>query len=223
MDIRWKIIKKEIIMKKIFVLTALIASINTLFAQTYPDPEFANEICFLKKDNSYSLIRLEKGSSKMQTKTNMISGYQQGYSLDGTKSDVRIQGGNNLSFIFTNGSASSSNNKSDSTMKANGIDPNMMNIGGMMDPTNSITLYKMDIVKGDRKIYMIKSGGALPFSNHKNQSSDKYTFSLKKIRDGYWELVIDKTLPKGEYAFTMMFMGMGAMSGSTTLFAFGID
>ncbi len=211
-------------MKKIFLLPGLLFSAHILSAQTYPDPEFANEICFLKKDNPYSLIRLEKGASKMQTKTNMISGSEQGYSLDGTKSEVRIQGGNNLSFIFSTGaSSSSSNNKSDSMMKANGIDPNMMNIGGMMDPTNNITLYKMDIAKGERKIYMMKTGGALPFSNHKNQSSDKYTFSLKKIRDGYWELVIDKTLPKGEYAFTMMAMGMQSMDGGMTLFAFGVD
>jgi len=46
---------------------------------------------------------------------------------------------------------------------------------------------------------------------------------VKKIREGYWELVIDKTLPKGEYAFSMMGMGMGNMDGSTTLFSFGID
>ncbi|HVT86321.1 MAG TPA: hypothetical protein VHD35_14045 [Chitinophagaceae bacterium] len=211
-------------MKKIFFLFAMMFSAYMISAQTYPDPEFANEIYLLKKDNPYSLVRLEKGASKMETKTNMISGSEQGYSLDGTKSDVRIQGGSNLSFIFSTGSSSSSSNsKSDSAMKANGIDPNMMNFGGMMDPTNNITLYKMDISKGERKIYMMKTGGALPFSNHKNQSSDKYTFSLKKIRDGYWELVIDKTLPKGEYAFTMMAMGMQAMNGGMTLFTFGID
>lgn len=212
-------------MKKIFLLITLIAWVNILNAQSYPDPEFANEIYFLKKDNSYSLIRLEKGASKMETKTNMISGSEQGYSLDGAKSSVRIRGGNSLSFIFSTGSpsSSSSNNTSDSMMKANGVDPKMLNFGGMMDPTNNITLYKMDIEKGERKIYLMKTGGALPFSKHKNQSSDKYTFSLKKIRDGYWELVTDKTLPKGEYAFTMMAIGMQAMDGGMTLFAFGVD
>ena len=70
---------------------------------------------------------------------------------------------------------------------------------------------------------MQKIGGAMSFGNKKMQSSYKYTFSVKKIREGYWELVIDKTLPKGEYAFSMMGMGMGNMDGSTTLFSFGID
>lgn len=200
----------------------LIAVMNFPNAQTYPDPEFANEIYFLKKDNPYSLIRLEKGASKMETKTNMIKGSEQGYSLDGTKSNVRIQGGNNLSFVFSTGtSSSSSNSRSDSMMKANGVDSKMLNLEGMMDPTNNITLYKMDIAKDQRKIYLMKQGGY--FGSHKNQSSDKYTFSLKKIRDGYWELVIDKPLPKGEYAFTTMGMGMPSMDGGMTLFAFGIN
>ena len=69
----------------------------------------------------------------------------------------------------------------------------------------------------------MKTGGAMPFSNHKNQKSTKYTFSLKKIREGYWELAIDKPLPKGEYAFTTMGMGMPSMDGGMTLFAFGIN
>ena len=63
-----------------------------------------------------------------------------------------------------------------------------------------------------------------PFGSHKIKSSDKYTFSAKKIRDGYWELVIDKPLPQGEYAFTMM--GVGAnmdMTGGMLVFAFGVD
>ena len=63
----------------------------------------------------------------------------------------------------------------------------------------------------------------MPFASKKSKSSDKYTFSVRKIREGYWELVIDKTLPKGEYAFSMIGMGMGNMDGSTTLFAFAID
>lgn len=37
------------------------------------------------------------------------------------------------------------------------------------------------------------------------------------------KLVIDKPLPKGEYAFSMKGMGMGNMDGSTTLFAFAIE
>lgn len=89
------------------------------------------------------------------------------------------------------------------------------------DPSSTITLYKLNLDGGSRKIYLQKSGGY--FGNHKNQTSDKYTFSLKKIRDGYWELVIDKPLPKGEYAFSMMGMDGAEMGGSHTVYAFGVE
>lgn len=109
-------------------------------------------------------------------------------------------------------------------MRANGMDPAMMpGMSSMMDPTNTISLYKAESGKGKRKILMMKNPGAMPFGSKKMQSSDKFTFSVKKIREGYWELVIDKPLPKGEYAFTVMGMGMANMDGSTTLFAFAVD
>lgn len=209
-------------MKKIFLLISLICFAILLNAQTYPEPEFSNEVCYLKKDKDYSTVRLEKSASKMDMKTGIMKGSEQSYSIDGSSSSVRIPAGN-VSFVFSTGasSSSSSNSKSDSAMKANGIDPGMMNFGGMSDPSNSITLYKLDITKGQRKIYLMKQGGY--FGSHKNQSSDKMTFSIKKIRDGYWVFTTDKPLAKGEYAFTMMGMGMGGMDGSTTLFAFGVD
>jgi hypothetical protein len=76
--------------------------------------------------------------------------------------------------------------------------------------------------KGKRKILIIKSPGAIPFTGKKSQSTNKLTFSVRKIRDGYWELVVDKTLAKGEYAFTLAGMGMANIDGAT-LYAFGID
>jgi hypothetical protein len=209
-------------MKKYFLLASLVCFAFSLNAQTYPNPEFSNEVCYLKKDKEYSTVRLEKNASKMQTKAGMINGSEQSYSIEGTSSSVRVPAGT-ISFVFSTGasSSSSSNNRSDSVMKANGIDPSMMNFGGMSDPSNSITLYKLDIAKGERKIYLMKQGGY--FGSHKNQSSDKMTLSIKKIKEGYWVLITDKPLTKGEYAFTMSGMGMGSMDGSTTLFAFGVD
>lgn len=205
---------------RIFFLSGLMFCAYIMCAQTYPEPEFSNEVYFLKKENPYSLVRLEKSSAKQETKMNVLKGSEYGYEIDGKSSPVRFATGSNISFIYTSSSSSSSNAKSDSLMRANGIDPNTVaGLGG--DPSSTITLYKLDLDGGYRKIYLQKSGGY--FGNHKNQTSDKYTFSLKKIRDGYWELVIDKPLPKGEYAFSMMGMGMADVSGSHTVFAFGVD
>lgn len=212
-------------MKKIWVFSlAVMLTCSVAYSQTdskYPDPEFTNEVYYLKKENSSSLIRLEKNSAKQENKASMIKGSEFGYSIEGKSATVRFSSGNNLSFIFSTGtSAGVSNSKTDSMMRANGMDPKAFSgFGG--DPSSTITLYKLNIDGGERKIYLQKTGGALPFSNHKNQSSDKYTFSTKKVREGYWELVVDKPLPKGEYAFSIM--GMGGGMGGTTVYAFGID
>ena len=70
---------------------------------------------------------------------------------------------------------------------------------------------------------MQMSQGLKMFGKEK-KSSIKYSFSVKKVKPGYYELVIDKTLPAGEYAFSLMnMMGGSGMDGSTTMFAFGID
>ena len=210
--------KKRYLLQGNFALW-FIFSTSLAFAQSYPSPEFTNEVYFLKKENSYSLVRLEKSSAKQETKVNMIKGSEFGYEIEGKTSPVRLVGGNNISFVYTT-TNSSSNSKSDSMMRANGMDPNAMT-GFGNDPSSAITLYKLNIDGGSRKIYLQKQGGY--FGNHKNQTSDKYTFSLKKVRDGYWELVIDKPLPKGEYAFSMMSAGAADMSGSHTVYAFGVD
>jgi hypothetical protein len=180
----------------------------------------------MNKSAGNTLVRLEKNASKMDTKTNAISGSESGYSIDGSKSPVRLNSGNNVLFIFSTGtsgsSSAASSAKSDSAMRANGVDPSMLSGMNMSDPSQKLTLYKMESGKGVRKVLLQKAPGMNPFGSHKLQSSDKYTFSARKIKDGYWELVVDKPLPKGEYAFTMMGMGMDAMGG-TTLFAFGVD
>lgn len=219
-------------MKKsvLFIVAILIAGIT--FSQKYPEPEFSNEVCYLKKDSINTIIRLEKGSSKMESKAKMggFGGSESGYELADSKSTVRLKSGYNLSFVFSTGAgvsagSSSSSKERDSMMQANGMDPSMMQgmggMSGMNDPASSISLYQLEPAKGKRKVLLQKNPGMMPFGSKKQKSSDKYTFSVKKIREGYWELVIDKFLPKGEYAFTMM--NMMNMTGETLLFAFGID
>ncbi|MEP7230490.1 MAG: hypothetical protein ABI691_09580 [Ginsengibacter sp.] len=215
-------------MKKFLMALSFMYVYNITYAQQYPEPEFSNEVYYLEKDTVYKTIRLEKESAKLDAKMKMggFGGMENGYSIDDSKSTVRITHGNNLSFIFSTGTTVKVGSPlSDSLMNANGIDPEMMrNMADKMNnPLNNITLYKLETEKGKRKIIMQKSGGAVPFASKKIKSSDKYTFSIKKIREGYSELVIDKTLPGGEYAFSVPQNGMGGMGGDITLFAFGIE
>lgn len=219
-------------MKLYLTLTTLLFISIDLFAQPdqskYPDPEFSNEVYWYRKDSA-TLLRLEKGSSKMETKTKLggMAGAENGYSLDGEESTIRLNEAKKLSFIFSTGASKNTPRSAsyDSMMLANGVDPSMMeNMDGMMnDPSKMITLYKLETGKGKRKALLMKTGGALPFAGRKPKSSDKYTFSVRKIRDGYWELLIDKSLPKGEYAFSVTSFGMNSMDGSVTLFAFGVE
>lgn len=210
---------------RMFFLSAVLFFACGIEAQTYPEPEFSNEIYYLKKDKDYSVVRLEKASSKMENKTKIVGQSENSYSIEGDKSPVRFTSGSTFSFVISKGSSQgSSSPKSDSMMKANGVDPNMMDemsMGG--DPSQTITLYKVSSEKSIRKIYLMKVGGYFSMGKNKLQSSDKMTFSVKKIRSGYWELIVDKPLPKGEYAFTMMGMGTSGMDGSSLIFAFGVD
>lgn len=215
-------------MKKIILLPFLLAVASTLFSQKanqqYPTPEFSNEIYFFKKDSA-QVSRLEKGTSKMSAKTKMggMGGGENGYSIEGSKSDVRLEDGNNLSFIFFNGDASTLQDAgSDSFMKANGMDPSAMSgqMSMLDDPSKTTSLYRMNVEKGSRNITIQAYQGMKILGKSKKEST-RYTFSIKKIRAGYYELIVDKPLPKGEYAFLVM--DMGSMDGSSKLFAFGVD
>jgi hypothetical protein len=218
-------------MKKIFFLAASLLAASIIYSQTYPEPEFTNELYYLQKnENVYKLVRLEKSTSTMETKTKLggFGGSETEYSMDGSSSSVRIKAGSIPSFIVSNGTVSSggtTSNHSDSVMRANGVDPGLIQhaMGGMMDPASRFALYKTESGSGQRIILLGKSHGG-PFASKKIKSSDKFTFSVKQIRDGYWELIPDKMLPPGEYAFSAFDPTGGSTKGpGVLLFAFGIE
>ena len=235
-------------MKKYFLIPlAFLSGCMVLCAQTskksYPEPDFIKEVYALKKDSNV-LVRLEKGTSKMETKTKFggFGGADNGYSLEKEKARVRFSEGQPMTFIFrsrydkSTEDANNTNMRGDTSMKSMmGDTANMMgntgNMGNMdmgsmmdavMDPTQMISLYAVDSKKGMRKLTMQASSGMSPFSKGKEKAgSAKYSLSFRKVKDGYFEIVVDKPLSRGEYSFIMM--NMGSMDNSSTLFAFGID
>ena len=200
--------------KTLMVSIILMLSFSVIHAQTYPEPEFRNEVYALKKEGSHSLIRLEKNAARQETKAKLagFGGMEYGYAIEGKKSPVRLPGGNH-SFIFSTGS--SSGGQSDSLLRATGMG-NMSAMPGM-DPANMISLHKTTSDKSNRKINLMQNSGA--FGN-RTKYSDVFTISMKQIKDGYWELVVDKPLPPGEYAFVLQTY---TAAGQHTLFAFGVD
>jgi hypothetical protein len=204
-------------MKKILFTIALFTiSSQLLMAQSnYPEPEFSNEVYLLRKaaDSSHELMRLEKASSQTDNKLKLggLGGVEISYLLEGEASSARLVGETNLSFVFSKGGI-------DSVTKGNVVAAVLQVIGvGDGDPAHSINLYKTSLENGKRKIIIQKRSGL--FGNKKKASSDKYGFSVKKIREGYWELITDNILPKGEYAFALT----GNPDGVVSLFAFGVD
>ncbi len=216
-------------MKKqtLFSAAAICIAINLtaqVEAEKYPIPEYSNEINLLKKsDDSLTLQRLEKGSAKKEMKVKMMGmgGMDNGYELEGEKSTVRLSSGSNLVFIYYTGAVgtTASSPVSDSLMKANGIDMSAMSnpMSMMEDPAKTITLYNTQSAKGNRKV-MLQSMGLMGKSK---KTSTVYTISVKKIKDSYYQMIVDKELPRGEYAFILM--SGASMDGSYPVFAFAVE
>jgi hypothetical protein len=211
----------------LFSAAAICITINLtaqIDVEKYPIPEYSNEINLLKKsDDSITLQRLEKGSAKKEMKVKMMGmgGMDNGYELEGEKSTVRLSSGSNLVFIYYTGAVGStaSNPVSDSLMKANGIDMSAMSnpMSMMEDPAKTITLYNTQSAKGNRKV-MLQSMGLMGKSK---KTSTVYTISVKKIKDSYYQMIVDKELPRGEYAFILM--SGASMDGSYPVFAFAVE
>lgn len=218
-------------MKKILFCAIFLLATSIIYSQTYPEPEFTNDLYYLqKKDTGYTLVRLDKSTSIMDTKTKFggFGGSETEYSIDGNTSKVRVKAGSNPSFVVSTGAGSSKgtgSEHSDSTMRANGVDPTLIQhaMGGMMDPASRFTLYKSEAGGGQRIILIQKSHGG-PFASKKVKASDKFIFSVKQIREDYWELIPDEMLPPGEYAFSALDPTGGSARGpGVLLFAFGIE
>lgn len=175
----------------------------------YPVPEFLNEVYFLKKDSN-QLIRLEKNSATMETKRKLggFAGAEVGYFVDEEKSPVRFAAGSNNRFVYCLSDA----DFSDSAGRKNNNYPSGFESMGM-NPLDQLRLQNFTTSKGKRKLLMSSMQGP---GNQK-----QYSFGIKKIRAGYYELVPDKPLAKGEYAFITR--SMMSADGAVTLFCFGID
>src|SRR5215831_16133073 len=107
-------------MLRITLFAAILFSAFGTYAQTYPEPEFSNELYYLNK-NDGKLVRLEKNSSKMDSKTNVVSGSESSYDIDGTKSSVRLSSGNNVSFVISDGSSKSSSSGGSSSKSSDSV------------------------------------------------------------------------------------------------------
>jgi hypothetical protein len=227
---RKKILPNPIIiisdMKKLLLSWWFFVPAFSLTAQDYPNPEFSNEVYAFRRDSS-RLTRLEKEYSEIINKGKMVGmgGSQTYYEIEKTASPRRFPEGAPYSFVFSTngagGSPFSRNSTSDSMLRANGMDPEKIaNMG--MDPAQMVNLYRLEPEKGVRRLIIASNGGVFN-PGKKTKQVEKIPMSYKKVREGYFEMIPDKPLPKGEYAFVIHSTGMDAARGAASLYCFGVD
>ena len=145
------------------------------------------------------------------------------YEIDGKQSNVRYANMDPYSFVFYTGSGSgtgiAAGSAGDSAMRASGMDPNMFNGMGNVNPSQ-IALYKLEAAHDKRLIVVAKAGGIF---NKKSSTTPTITTSVRKIREGYFEIVPDKRLLSGEYAFAIQQTGVTSMGGGVVLFCFAVE
>jgi hypothetical protein len=211
--------------RPIAIVMALSAGFTfTATAQTYPNPDFNNEVYAYRKDSG-KLTRLEKETATIQQRSSFggMGGASMQYEVDGKQAPIRMIDMDQYTFVFWTGSTGTevkTGSGGDSAMRANGMDPNMFNGFGGLNPSQ-IALYKMDI-SHDKRIIALAKGGGFNFSK-KSGPAGTISTSFRKVRDGYFEIVLDKKLMPGEYAFVIQQTGMAAAGGGVVLFCFGVN
>jgi hypothetical protein len=111
--------------------------------------------------------------------------------------------------------------KSDVRFSKDSIPKLYIKIEGGGDASDKVDV-GIAIVKKDRRRFTQESTGMTGAA--KDISATKVSVSVKKVRDGLYEILFDKPLASGEYAF-MPQMDMGALmgGGKLTLYCFGVD
>lgn len=200
---------------------------TSLIAQDiYPDPGSLKEIYWYRKDSSDKLKKLEKQSSMLdRLKPGGLFSRDVGYSLEGEISPVKLSSGDNLSFVFaTKRNSTNATSILDSliksTLKDSSKGPGFSGTANF-NPDSSLALYKAIVSKGKRKILLQKSGGL--FGNKKTSLSEKISYSINNVREGYWEFLIGQSLTSGEYAFTLVIKDAGILGDKVVLFAFRVE
>ena len=200
-------------MKKHIVAYVLLCCSCFCFSQTskkvYPEPEFLKEIYALNVESN-TLTRLEKETSRLDTKAKLggFGGSEYGYTIPGETAKIHFTSARLPTFIYQT-------RKSNTSSLSNSDSSTIMITGEYLDPSSTISLYGLYAVKGERKLLAQASGA---FGKGK-KASTKYTISFKTIKDGYYEISVDKPLPKGEYAFMTTMMG----TMDATFFVFRVD
>ena len=103
------------------------------------------------------------------------------------------------------------------TLQSEGSDPQAAN-GIIQSAPNMMQAGKGGLAMGAATIGI---GVGMKLLGKAKKESIKYPINIRKLREDFFEITLDKNLPKGEYAFVL---GENTgMDSSSTLFAFAIE
>lgn len=182
-------------MKYLLSVILLAGTMSTMAQDQYPKPEFANHPYYFDK-SSKQLTALEKTTAKISSKMKALGygGMSSQYVIDGTESSMSIAVADTIEFVVTGG--------------------NMM-----MDPSQMMSLYSLDVSKKQRAAVVSQSKGRF---GGKNKQAEKISCLLKKEGDKY-VLVVPVKLEPGQYAFiNSMPSGGGGMDQSFDAYCFAV-
>jgi hypothetical protein len=145
-------------------------------------PEFKNTVSVISDDGKASQeLPIERAIAK-QKKKGIYRGYDASVRLEGAESKVKVKATQKFAF--------------------KPLDPEVR-------PSQQIRLYPF---KGEKSYRELVVGGVNTFGGSKNRKSgdNAIELTLKKIKDGCWEVSTAAPLPKGDYAFSLGGQGSSA-------------
>lgn len=151
-----------------------------------PDPPYMNVIYSWSSD---TLAGLEKTACQVKNKLKALGfgGASMVYVMDGPRSPIRVKAGASMRFA--------------------------VKLGGMIDPSAMIRLYRFDSQRKTREAAISSQPG-----------KEQVDFNVQHGTNDTYVLVTAALLPPGEYGFVnMMQASGGGMQMSYTAYAFGID
>jgi hypothetical protein len=193
-------------MKSLFIGLILFLAIKSSFGQgtqastvKLPDIPFVNHVYALAPNNT--LIELEQADAHYMMKPPVPFGKSEnGYSIHGDQSPVRIKGSDSSSLRFVIKMASAS-----------------------MDPSFIIRLYQLRSKKGNRDA-VLNSSQDMYYHNKNEDNSAGIRLNYQKAADDVFIITPAMKLPPGEYGFMNSSLANGGgMHATYTYFAFGLN
>ncbi|MBS1624705.1 MAG: hypothetical protein JST83_11835 [Bacteroidetes bacterium] len=181
-------------MRNVFLLFTVFLTVSvSAQSSSIPQPEFPSRPYFLRDSTFHNLEKVE-ANFDLKIKGGGFGGADQNLTAFKAQSPIRFD--------------------------KNNIPPMYIQIDGSGDPSDKVSV-SIAQIKKDRRRFVLEStslGGKA-----KDMSETKVSVSLKKVREGLYQIVFDAPLVPGEYAF-MPQMDMGALmgGGKLNLFCFGI-